>query len=98
MRTHGRSKRRTWRKLHLGVDPESGEIEAVALTENRVEDARMVESLLRQIDQPIDRGCYDKHKVYDTLNRLASQAVVPVHRFMHQSPLVPSIYLFVSCL
>ena len=32
VRTHGKSKRRTWRTLHLGVDPESGEIEAVALT------------------------------------------------------------------
>ncbi len=80
VRTHGKSKRRTWRKLHLGVDPESGEIEAVALTENSVDDARMVEPLLQQIDQPIDRfvgdGSYDKRKVYDTLNRVAPQAVV----------------------
>jgi hypothetical protein len=80
VRMHGKSKRRTWRKLHIGTDPESGEIEAVALTENSVDDARMVEPLLKQIDQLIDRfagdGSYDKRKVYDSLNRHASQAKV----------------------
>jgi hypothetical protein len=80
VRTHGKSKRRTWRKLHIGADPESGEIEAVALTENSVDDAEMAEPLLNQIDQPIDHfaadGGYDKRKVYDTLNRQAPQATV----------------------
>lgn len=80
VRTHGKSKRRTWRKLHLAADPESGEIEAVALTENNVDDARMVEPLLGQIDQPIDHfagdGGYDKRKVYDSLNRHAPEATV----------------------
>ena len=80
VRTHGKSKRRTWRKLHLGIDPESGEVEAVALTENSVSDADMVEPLLKQIDQPIDRFAgdsgYDKRKVYNSLNHLAPQAEV----------------------
>ena len=80
VRTHGKSKRRTWRKLHLGADPQSGEIEAVALTENSVSDAEMVEPLLEQIDQQIDHfagdGSYDKRKVYDSLHRHAPQAEV----------------------
>jgi hypothetical protein len=80
VRTHGKSKRRTWRKLHIGADPESGEIEAVALTENSVSDADMVEPLLEQIDQAIDRfaadGIYDQRKVYDSLNRHAPRAEV----------------------
>jgi hypothetical protein len=80
VRTHGKSKRRTWRKLHIGADPESGEIEAVALTENNVSDADMVEPMLKQIDQPIDHfagdGSYDKRKVYNSLNRHAPQAEV----------------------
>jgi len=80
VRTHGKSKRRTWRKLHIGADPESGEIEAAALTENSVDDAKMAEPLLNQIDQPIDHlaadGSYDKRKVYDSLNRHAPQATV----------------------
>lgn len=80
VRTHGKSQRRTWRKLHIGADPESGEIEAVALTENSVDDAEMAEPLLDQIDQSIDHfaadGSYDKRKVYDSLNRHAPQATV----------------------
>jgi hypothetical protein len=80
VRTHGKSKQRIWRKLHIGADPESGEIEAVALTENSVSDADMLESLLNQIDQPIDHfagnGSYDKRKVYNNLNQYAPQAEV----------------------
>jgi hypothetical protein len=80
VRTHGKSKRRTWRKLHIAADPQSGEIEAVALTENSVDDARIVDPLLQQIDQPIDHfagdGSYDKRKVYDSLNRHVPEAKV----------------------
>jgi hypothetical protein len=72
VRTHGKSKRQTWRKLHVGVDPHSREIQAAALTANSVSDDQMVEPLLAQIEQPIDRfavnGSYDKHKVYNSLN------------------------------
>ena len=33
VRMHGVSKRRTWRKLHVGANPDDGEIQAVLLTE-----------------------------------------------------------------
>jgi hypothetical protein len=72
VRQHGVSKRRTWRKLHLGVNPQDGEIQAVLLTENSVSDDEAVEPLLAQIEQEIDGvgadGAYDKRKVYDCLN------------------------------
>src|SRR3990172_6759954 len=38
-RKHGKSKRRTWRKLHLAVNPKTQEIEAETLTENSCDDA-----------------------------------------------------------
>ena len=73
VRKHGCSKRRTWRKLHLGADPESGEIQAVCLTENKVSDDAAVKELLEQIEQTLlacaADGAYDKRKVYDALNR-----------------------------
>jgi len=73
VRKHGYSKRRTWCKLHLGADPESGEIQAVHLTENSVSDATVVKELLEQIEQPLlacaADGAYDKRKVYDALNQ-----------------------------
>ena len=72
VRQHGVSKRRTWRKLHIGANPEDGEIQAVILTENSVSDAAAVAGLLKQIEQEIDEfaadGAYDKRKVYDGLN------------------------------
>ena len=72
VRQHGVSKRRTWRKLHIGANPEDGEIQAVILTENSVSDDAAVEVLLEQIEQEIDKfaadGAYDKRKVYDGLN------------------------------
>jgi len=86
VRTHGKSKRRTWRMLHVGVEPESGEIQAAALTPNSVSDDQMVAPLLEQIELPIDRfagdGGYDKRKVYDSLNRHApnAQVLIPPRR------------------
>lgn len=72
VRMHGVSKRRTWRKLHVGANPEDGEIQAVLLTENSVSDDQAVKELLAQIEQTIlafaADGAYDKRKVYDGLN------------------------------
>ncbi len=72
VRMHGVSKRRTWRKLHVGANPEDGEIQAVILTKNNVSDDQAVEKLLEQIEQTIidfaADGAYDKRKVYDSLN------------------------------
>ena len=53
VRKHGYSKRRTWRKLHLGADPETGDIQAVRLTENSISDAAAVKGLLEQIEQTL---------------------------------------------
>jgi hypothetical protein len=72
VRMHGVSKRRTWRKLHVGVNPDDGEIQAALLTENSVSDDQAVAELLNQIKQTIlafaADGAYDKRKVYDSLN------------------------------
>jgi len=80
VRSHGKSKRRTWRKLHVGVDPQSGEIQAAALTTHSVSDSQMVASLLAQIEQPIERfagdGSYDKRNVYNSLHQRAPDAVL----------------------
>jgi len=80
VRSHGKSKRRTWRKLHVGVDPQSGEIQAAVLTANSISDGQMVETLFAQIEQPIDLfagdGSYDKRTVYDSLNQHAPETTI----------------------
>jgi hypothetical protein len=47
-RIHGKQKRRTWRKLHLGVDSETGEPVAATLTDNTSGDGSQVEPLLEE--------------------------------------------------
>jgi hypothetical protein len=65
---HGERGRRTWRKLHLAVDPHSSEILASELTTNEIGDSPMVDSLLDQIQSPLlsvtADGAYDGEPVY----------------------------------
>ena len=83
-RKHGISKRRTWRKLHLAINPKTQEIEAEVLTENSGHDADQVDDLLDQIDQPIDSfggdGAYDQWKVYNRLAEEEIKAIIPPRR------------------
>jgi hypothetical protein len=64
----GERGRRTWRKLHLAVDPTGGEILAAALTTSEEGDASLVGPLLEQIPGPIALviadGAYDGEPVY----------------------------------
>jgi Transposase DDE domain len=51
---HRVGRRRTWRKLHLGIDETTKEIVAVELTGSRVHDSQLLPTLLDQIRDPID--------------------------------------------
>lgn len=81
VRTHGKSKRRTWRKLHLTVNPHTQEIEAEVLTENSGHDADQVEGMLNQVAGQIRRfygdGSYDPWKVRETLTRRRIKQIIP---------------------
>jgi hypothetical protein len=74
--------RRTWRKLHLGIDEATKEIVAVDLTESRVHDSQRVSSLLEQISDPIGQvsgdGAYDTRACYEAvLQRGATPTFIP---------------------
>ncbi|MEP3330505.1 IS5 family transposase [Sedimentitalea sp.] len=61
---HGLPKaRRTWRKLHIGFDPESGEFVASRLTTEHVGDPGALPALLAEVAGPVHRfiadGAYD---------------------------------------
>jgi DDE family transposase len=82
VRQHGASKRRTWRKLHIALDPASGEIQAAMLTDNGVADAEMVGPLLDQLQRPLASttadGAYDQQSVYTELAQRAPAAAVRI--------------------
>jgi hypothetical protein len=65
---HGERSRRTWRKLHLAINPDNGEILASELTSNEVGDLSMVGPLLERIPGSIASvmadGAYDAEPVY----------------------------------
>jgi transposase len=84
VRQHGYSYRRTWRKLHLGVDEISGEIVAVVVTTNNFTDGQVLPELLDQVDAEIDQisgdGAYDKRNVYKAVNQRKAKVAIPPRR------------------
>ena len=84
VRQHGYSKRRTWLKLHLAVDPQTHEIQAAMVTDPGVTDAETVPALLEQVENPVESaaadGAYDRQVVYDALEGRSARAVVPPRR------------------
>jgi hypothetical protein len=69
VRQHGYSKRRTWRKLHLSVNADTHEVEAVVLSEASLDDAEAGQTLLDETTGDIEQvdadGAYDKRKFYE---------------------------------
>ncbi len=64
-------KNRDYRKLHLGVDEQTGDVVACELTSKRASDSSRVAALLAQLDRPIASvradTAYDSSGVYEAL-------------------------------
>jgi hypothetical protein len=84
VRQHGYTKRRTWRKLHLGADAATGEIVAAMVTTNNVADSQVLEELLEQVEEKIEQvsgdGSYDKRSCYDAIRKRQAKAAIPPQR------------------
>jgi hypothetical protein len=84
VRQHGYTQRRTWKKLHVGVDEATGDILAMSVTDNSVADHEELSGLLDQIEEPVTQvsadGAYDKRRVYDTLRERKVIATIPPRR------------------
>ena len=82
-RKHGDSKRRVWRKIHIGIDEETLEVLAVEVTGSNIGDALMLPELLNQIppDQDIGSvtavGAYDTRKCHEAIDARDAYAVIP---------------------
>lgn len=79
-RQHGVSKRRTWRKLHLGVDEATGEILAAVVTTNDFHDGEVLNDVLEQIEAEIEQvstdGAYDHTHCYDEITERGAKPVI----------------------
>jgi hypothetical protein len=80
VRQHGKAKKRTWRKIHVSVDPETGDIIVEKLTTNDVTDAEVLPHLLTEemvgAKARLD-GAYDKRKCYEVCNEKQVIPIVP---------------------
>lgn len=83
-RQHGKAKRRTWRKIHLAIDPDTHEIVAEVLTEKEDHDAHQVGPLLKQVPGAVGTfygdGAYDQWKVYHALRSRGIWSIIPPRR------------------
>ncbi len=82
VRQHGYSKRRTWRKIHLSLNPETQDIVAVHLTANSVTDGQGGVTMLQELPNAPDRltgdGGYDKRPFYEACQKLLiTHIIVP---------------------
>jgi hypothetical protein len=79
---HGTKTRRSWRKLHLGMDADTGQIVAAALTTNDVDDGSQAGPLLDQVAGPVvsftGDGAYDQDGVYASVAERHPEAAVVV--------------------
>jgi hypothetical protein len=79
---HGTKTRRSWRKLHIGVDADTGQIVAAALTGPEDDDGAQVRPLLDQVAGPVASvtgdGAYDQEGVYTSISERHPAAAVIV--------------------
>ena len=79
---HGTKPRRSWKKLHIGTDADTGRIVAATLTGCDVDDASQVGPLLDHISGPVASltadGAYDQDGVYDEVAAHHPDATVVV--------------------
>jgi hypothetical protein len=79
---HGTRTRRSWRKLHIGVDADTARIIAVELTGSETDDGSQAGPLLDQVTGPVASftadGAYDRDDVYGAVAERHPEAAVIV--------------------
>src|SRR3954462_598883 len=79
---HGTRTRRSWRKLHLGMDAGTGQIVAAVLTDKDVDDGSQVGPLLDRVTASVVSftadGAYDQEGVYSGVTARHPEAAVIV--------------------
>lgn len=84
VRQHGYKKRRTWRKLHIGMDESTGEILAAVMSISQMSDKEVLPDLLEQVDEEIKQvsadGGYDYMSCYEAIDNRKARAAIPPRR------------------
>lgn len=81
MRTHGKQKRRTWRKYHVSVNPATHEVTAIELTEANVHDCTVLPALLsrqKNVGWAYADGAYSFKQGFDAIARSGGTPSIPI--------------------
>ena len=84
VRTHGKSKRRVWRKLHIGIDATTQDIVVCELTGNDCGEAapavRMLDKIPGKLKTVRGDGAYDPNAVRKKIAEKGARAIIPPPR------------------
>jgi hypothetical protein len=85
-RKHGASRRRQWRKVHIGMDARTGDVRAVEFTSSRKGDSPLLPDLLAQIPEGekigsvTADGAYDTRRCHAAIVDQGAEARIPIRR------------------
>lgn len=84
IKVHGKSKRRTWRKLHIALDANTQDVVCCELTTNDKGDAETAEKMLNKLPNSIRSargdGAYDSSRFRKKVYEKAGSCIVPPPR------------------
>lgn len=82
VRKHGYSKRRTWRKIHVGMCADSGQIVVSAITSNNVSDEEAMIHMMEALDgvplgDVVGDGAYDTIDCREAIHDRGGRQIIP---------------------
>ncbi|KAF3363028.1 Transposase DDE domain protein, partial [Chlamydiales bacterium STE3] len=81
VKVHGKDKRRTWRKLHMGIDAKTQDIICCELTRNDKGDAEIAEEMLGKLPCKVKSvrgdGAYDPSRFRKKVHEKGGTCIVP---------------------
>ena len=82
VRKHGYSKRRTWRKVHVGMCVDSGQVVVSAMTSNNVSDDKAMIHMMKALEgtplgNVLGDGAYDTTDCREAVYDLGGNPVIP---------------------
>jgi len=84
VRTHGKDKRRTWRKIHIGLDADRQEVLTACVTGAECGDGEMFPVLWDALAAPPAKvggdGAYDTRRNWELLGEAGTEGLIPPRR------------------
>lgn len=96
MRKHGYSKRRTWRKVHIEMCVDSGQVVVSAVTSNNVNDDEAMIHMMGALEgiplgDVLGDGAYDTVDCRESVHDLGGRQVIPPDKNAREREQIPAL-------